>query len=292
MENLDEQEYMENVIKPIMENLVFQLISDRPENLNEYMMDWLKITGGYSNRNLTPDETKELEGLRKDIIIERERIDINFESTGDMSFFNLTKKPSTIKYTQEVQEEIIHKFSQVNFKARYVKKSTEQIIRLQGLISQVFLFRSLNQIEIDLIIGALEEKLVDANETIIYQGENGDSMYIVESGIIECYKKYDKNLKVERKYTATDSFGESTLLNGLPRAATLVAKTSCILWELDRNTFNHMLKKNVKKKRADYIPFLRSVELLKRFDGYMLERICDAMRPCYFNKDEYIIDEV
>jgi len=45
-----------------------------------------------------------------------------------------------------------------------------------------------------------------------------------------------------KEYQPGEAFGELALLYNAPRAATIVSKTDCILWSLDRETFNHIVK--------------------------------------------------
>lgn len=45
------------------------------------------------------------------------------------------------------------------------------------------------------------------------------------------------------------AFGELALLYNAPRAATIKAKTNGSLFSLDRETFNHIVKEAVIKKR-------------------------------------------
>jgi len=53
------------------------------------------------------------------------------------------------------------------------------------------------------------------------------------------------------------------LLYNCPRAATIRGKTDSILFSLDRETFNHIVKDAAAKKREYYENFLAKVELLK-----------------------------
>ena len=45
---MNKQEYLETKIKPIMENLIFQLVLERPDDPAVFMIDWLQKTAGYT----------------------------------------------------------------------------------------------------------------------------------------------------------------------------------------------------------------------------------------------------
>lgn len=81
------------------------------------------------------------------------------------------------------------------------------------------------------------------------------------------------------------------LLYNAPRAATVKAKTECVLWAVDRETFNHIVKEAAQKKREQYENFLKSVDILSSVDPYELSQIADALKSCNYNKDDYVIKE-
>ena len=53
---MNKKEYLENRIKPIIENLIFQLVLERPEEPTAFMVDWLQKTAGYNLNGLKPEE--------------------------------------------------------------------------------------------------------------------------------------------------------------------------------------------------------------------------------------------
>ena len=61
---------------------------------------------------------------------------------------------------------------------------------------------------------------------------------------------------VLRDYAPGEGFGELALLYNAPRAATITAKEESLLWKLDRDTFNHIVKDAAAKKREKYDNFL------------------------------------
>ena len=69
-------------------------------------------------------------------------------------------------------------------------------------------------------------------------------MFVVEDGHLDCFKLFDgeNEPKKVRAYEPGDVFGELALLYNAPRAATIIANEECQLWQLDRNTFSHIVK--------------------------------------------------
>jgi cAMP-dependent protein kinase regulator len=139
------------------------------------------------------------------------------------------------------------------------------------------------------------------NETVIKQGENGDCLFFIEEGVLDCFKRFvsliylpksgseeDKFLK---EYQPGEAFGELALLYNAPRAATCISKTNCILWVLDRECFNHIVKDSAQKKREKYENFLKSVEILSEVDSFEIGQISDALRSSSYTKGEFIIRE-
>jgi len=139
----------------------------------------------------------------------------------------------------------------------------------------------------------MEERIFASNEFVINQGDTGDCLYVVEHGDLECFKKFKKEeaAKLVKTYVAGDSFGELALLYNAPRAATIKTKTQSILWSLDRETFNNIVKQASIVKHQKYESFLKSVELLSTVEPYELSQVCDSIKVCSFKKNEFVIKE-
>ena len=95
----------------------------------------------------------------------------------------------------------------------------------------------------------MEEKITSETETIITEGEDGDALFIVESGEYECWKVINGENKFLKTYKPGDAFGELALMYNAPRAATIKVKTSGKLYSLDRITFSQVVKNSATKKR-------------------------------------------
>ena len=131
-----------------------------------------------------------------------------------------------------------------DFKPRVIPKDEEQKKRILNKIGESFLFSSLEQNEMETVLGAFEEKKFNAGDAVITQGEQGDVLYFIEEGELDCYKTFKKEdgdvwLKL---YNPGEAFGELALLYNAPRAATIKSKTDSILWALDRETFKNIVQ--------------------------------------------------
>jgi len=86
---------------------------------------------------------------------------------------------------------------------------------------------------------------------VIREGEEGDSLYIVEAGSLTCTKvlRGTQNPIFLKEYVPGETFGELSLLYNTPRAATITAKEPCSLWRLDRQNFSAIVRNTQVIKR-------------------------------------------
>merc|ERR1712031_39756 len=64
-----------------------------------------------------------------------------------------------------------------------------------------------------------------------------------------------------------------------------------VLWQLDRDTFNHIVKEAAQKKRLRYDAFLQKVPLLASMDAYERSQLADALRSEAFAAGEQIVNQ-
>lgn len=60
-------------------------------------------------------------------------------------------------------------------------------------MNQAFMFAALEQKDRDIVINAMEEKKFKPGDWVIKQGEDGAELYIVDTGELDCYKKFTKD---------------------------------------------------------------------------------------------------
>ena len=156
-----------------------------------------------------------------------------------------------------------------------------------------FMFSALDEKEKDIVIDAMEERKVEMNEVVIQEGDQGDCLYVVGSGTLFCTKIFPGNQDPTflKTYQPGEAFGELALLYNAPRAATITANETSVLWKLDRDTFNHIVKGAAQKRREKYEAFLESVSIFETMEPYERSKLADAFVEHKFKKDDMIIKE-
>jgi hypothetical protein len=106
---------------------------------------------------------------------------------------------------------------------------------VQQANTHIELFSHLAVDEFVEVLKVLDRKTVRAGESIVRQGEPGESMYIISTGEVEA--TVDKDGQKVRVATLKDGnfFGEAALLTGEPRSATVTALTDTELLRLERD---------------------------------------------------------
>ena len=75
-----------------------------------------------------------------------------------------------------------------DFQPKIVPKSEETKQKILARLSQAFMFSALDEKEKQIVLNAMEERRAVKGEHIITQGEEGDNLYVVESGTLACEK--------------------------------------------------------------------------------------------------------
>lgn len=153
------------------------------------------------------------------------------------------------------------------------------------------MFKGLDASELTVVIDAMKETVFKAGDDIIKEGDAGAVLYVLESGQADCFKVIGGESKHLKVYEPGEAFGELALLYNAPRAATITAKSEVTCWELDRNTFNHIVKDAAQRKRDKYEDFLASVSILSSIDHYERSKVADSIKEQAFSANDKIITE-
>jgi CRP/FNR family transcriptional regulator, cyclic AMP receptor protein len=106
-----------------------------------------------------------------------------------------------------------------------------------SLIRHMPLFESLAEDEVGALASRLEERDVESGTAVFKAGDEGSTLFLIQDGVVEISTGEGKQKTVLASLYAGQFFGELSLLDGAPRAATATAMKSCKLQALDRDDF-------------------------------------------------------
>jgi len=141
------------------------------------------------------------------------------------------------------------------FKMLLMQSSQQQYALYEGWLSQVDIFKALNQFELAKLSELLDSKLYSEGEVIIKQGEVGDCFYLLEDGECTAFISSAAGEQPVKVYDCQGQyFGELALLNEEPRKATVRASgTGCCVASLTKDDFASILGpiKEILQKNAE-----------------------------------------
>ncbi|HXB56467.1 MAG TPA: cyclic nucleotide-binding domain-containing protein [Vicinamibacteria bacterium] len=101
------------------------------------------------------------------------------------------------------------------------------------------LFKDFSVDEMVAVIQGLKLLTFKRGDVILREGEPGESLYMLTSGMVRAFRKDAAGLQVKLgDLNEGVFFGEVSILTGKPRSATIAALTRCELLELDRPTLD------------------------------------------------------
>lgn len=295
----DVQDYLDSKLRGFYEEMVSSALLERPKNVEFFLLNYLKAKNGDL---LTGGEREELLQLRTQV--SRVNNGKNSASSSEKSedddeeeeFIDELPMPANRKanFRVSVSAEAFGDWNKKQvYHPRVVPKSQEIRTKIMDRLEKSFMFAALDDVERNVVVNAMEEKKFTEGSIVIQQNDDGNELYLVESGKLECSKVFPNESigKVLKYYEAGEAFGELSLLYNMPRAATIKALTDSVCWVLDRECFNHIVKDAAIKKREQYDSFLSNVELFKSMDAYERGQLADCLRSVTFALGEYVIRE-
>jgi CRP/FNR family cyclic AMP-dependent transcriptional regulator len=111
------------------------------------------------------------------------------------------------------------------------------------LLRKIPLFELLDNDEIKVLSEQLDQKQVYAGQVVFNQGDQGGTMYVVQSGKVEIFLKDDNNERVILSTVETGGiFGELSLLDNEPRSAGAKALEESMLFVIDRHDLEMLFR--------------------------------------------------
>ncbi|MGE4233476.1 MAG: cation:proton antiporter [Bacteriovoracia bacterium] len=143
----------------------------------------------------------------------------------------------------KAKEQVEHAYKQAISRARALMKPKPSV-----LLRQVPIFSAIPYEAIKQLAQRATRKTFHSLNTVVKEGDPGDSFYLVISGILEVKSAALEKLQNKPKLFSGDFFGELSLLFQKPRSATVTAITSAELLEISKSDFEELIKKHPKLK--------------------------------------------
>ena len=284
---MSKDHYLATKVTPILEPLLTDIYSSSPSDIALFCLRWLK------DRAISQSEKAELLSLRKQLQKHSK------QSTGSRS-------SSSSSSSSELEEVIIPRrascqrvsvsaeaYGQWNkakvFEPPIIAKSEIQIGQIVSKLGCSFVFSSLDHKQKTVVAKAMKQVNFAAGSDVIVQGQSGDSLFFVESGKLECFKTLEDNRVFLKHYFPNEAFGELALLYNVPRAASIKAVEDSVCWELDRETFTHIVKNAAIARRNHFELVLSKVEILAGMDSYDRVQLADGLQSANFVNGELVI---
>jgi cAMP-dependent protein kinase regulator len=308
------RDYIIQKLNPLLVELVQVLVRQTPVDTKKFILNWLYCIKNSGNKELVMEHAKleaELEKLKK-MNAHYSTLAVTILGDGKKKEEEEEEEEEDDDDVDELPESMIQSASKAgktrasvsaeaygawNQKKEFTPpvhdKSDEQKNRLVNCLKSSFMFEALADKDFQVTVGAMEEVNAAAGETLIKQGDEGDFLFVVEEGKLECTKPIDGEVKVLKTCVAGDVFGELALLYNTTRAASVSVSSDgpAKLWKLDRDTFNNIVKEAASKKRERFMTTLKKVPILANLGDYELSQIADALKSEDFAADSVIVKQ-
>lgn len=308
----EKKKYITETLNPILEEFVTECLKTMPGNpLDEMLAFADKKGGGGGDGDLSKENARlkaEMEQLKAKVeeagvmVSNLAKEEDKEEEEEDDDDDDCEELPESFKKPEgqmsgaraSVSAEAYGSWNQKKaFTPPNHPKTDQQKERLSTVLTKSFLFSALEKKDMELVIMAMVEKVVEPKVRLINQGEDGDFLFVIEEGQLDCFiKMKDSNEeKLVKTCEAGDAFGELALLYNCSRAASVESRAKCVLWQLDRETFNHIVKDAASKKRERYEAFLGKVPLLGSMDAYERSQVADGLQREVYTAGQQIVQE-
>jgi small-conductance mechanosensitive channel/CRP-like cAMP-binding protein len=168
--------------------------------------------------------------------------------------FDELKAPSRAQH--EVWKAVLDQLNHAGFQPATPKQDVFHAARPQrqldshsladriALLGRVELFESLMVEERTDLSRQMQERLFKAGDTVIQEGEHGDSMFVLCEGLLEVRISLHDGEEATRvaRLQAGMFFGEMSALTGEPRSAMVVAVTDALVFEISKEPLAALIR--------------------------------------------------
>lgn len=195
----------------------------------------------------------------------------------------------------------------LNFTPPKYHKETSTQQQLRSALKACALFKALRSDELTAIVDAISIQTRKKGEAIFRQGDMGDALYIVVSGVADCYLEAGKAIT---KFTLVHNqrsraskegatfiqsreagmiFGELSIMWNQPRSLSVYARDQCVLGRLERQAYQNLVVRKQMLRRERIEACLRKPKLLETLNDEQIAKLADAMEVKVYKSGKDII---
>jgi small-conductance mechanosensitive channel/CRP-like cAMP-binding protein len=116
--------------------------------------------------------------------------------------------------------------------------------RVVSRLRRCDLFESLGDEELGALAKGVRAKLFFSGETVLHEGDEGDSLYVIDEGRVEVLVQRDGRQDRVAELAPPSFFGEMSLMTGEPRSGTVRALEPCRFFVVERSALEPILRQN------------------------------------------------
>jgi len=207
----DRKNYIINKLDPILEELVTQMIDTRPPDPTMHLIMRLRQRSGLPLKWATDSLREKNEQLRQELNSILNFVNEAAAATAEAAKGDDDKGSETEESEDDDDDEVPDDWMPANlnmkarasvsaeaygdwnvqkvFKPPSYPKTQEQQEKLKQTLQRSFLFNKLDDKDMDIVLGAMQEKNFEAGARIITEGDDGDVLFVIEAGFPVCKKK-------------------------------------------------------------------------------------------------------
>eukprot|EP00754_Rhynchopus_humris_P008185 Rhum_TRINITY_DN13682_c0_g1::Rhum_TRINITY_DN13682_c0_g1_i1::g.62769::m.62769/K04739/PRKAR; cAMP-dependent protein kinase regulator len=185
-----------------------------------------------------------------------------------------------------VSSEVISQQDMATFRPKVVSKAEEHKAWLMKTLEGSQLFSHLEDDELTLTVGAMEEEVFGKGDVIVEEGAEGSKVFVVYEGEAE----ESKGGATVRRLAEGDLAGETDVLYAFEHDTSVsVLSETLHAFSLDRSTYRHIVTKSSDEKRRRYSGLLQKVSFLKNLNNQELLQLADCLKTALYNQGDTII---
>ena len=235
-------------------------INNKPERVQKILMDAVLPVKGVIN-DPSPYTTLNL---------------LSANGIGSYSlYFYIEDQSLKSKAFEEIWNKIWHLFKRSGILPYIVDTKKESDETYKSILEEVEIFRPFTEYAKSYLSKNMNKKVFQPEEHIFHQGDKGNSLYIIEEGVVSVQVEITPGKSIEvARLGAGSCFGEMALLTGEARAANIVTISDTISFEITRDHIAPLIEEQPQISQAlSELLVQRKIETESEKNKYRAEKI-------------------